>query len=66
MLSMGTVFHEIILKKPERTTTLVGIEEETESERLEEEELNEEDEEKSATQYDNSDEEWDTDLEDTG
>ena len=64
MLSMGTVFHEIILKKPERPTALVGIEEETEKERLEQE-LSEE-EEKGVSLYENSDEEWDTDLEDAG
>lgn len=61
MLSMGTVFHEIILKKPERPTNLVDIEEETENERRELE-LSEED--KNVSLYENSDEEWDTDLED--
>ena len=64
MLSMGTVFHEIILKKPERTTTLVDIKEDAEQER-QEEELNEE-EDKEVPLYENSDEEWDTDLEDAG
>lgn len=64
MLSMGTVFHEIILKKPERTN-LVDIVEEAEEE-PHEEEIVHEDEDKEVSQSDGSDEEWDTDLEDTG
>ena len=63
MLSMGTVFHDIVLKKPD--SGLMDIEEEEEEEELElpEPEVKEADED---SESDNSDEEWDTDLEDTG
>ena len=62
MLSMGTVFHDIVLKKPD--SGLMDIEEEEEEElELPEPEIKETDEDSAS---DNSDEEWDTDLEDTG
>ena len=62
MLSMGTVFHDIVLKKPD--SGLMDIEEEEEEElELPEPETKENDEDSAS---DNSDEEWDTDLEDTG
>ena len=66
MLSMGTVFHEIVLKKPERTTTLVDIVEEAEPEIPEPELPEDEEETDDGLQYRDSDEEWDTDLEDAG
>ena len=64
MLSMGTVFHEIILKKPERSSNLMDIEEQDEEEELSEPEMSKEAADEAAS--DNSDEDWDTDLEDTG